>query len=177
MVPNKTIYVSEDDLPLYRRAQEIAGGSLSSAITAALRRYINVEEGRQEGFEDVTVQVGPGVGRKVRFSGILLGEWAHSTNHKITEYRVYRTRTGKYAAHTTKSREWTDSATSGDWVKDLSNWRLMLGLDEHSWGFKEGEATLEIAENLDELRHLIPEELFGMVAAAAEYPNVEDLDI
>ena len=31
-VPNKTIYVSDGDLPLYQRAQELAGGNLSAAI-------------------------------------------------------------------------------------------------------------------------------------------------
>ena len=35
-VPNKTIYVSDDDLPLFQRAQEIAGGKLSTAIAVAL---------------------------------------------------------------------------------------------------------------------------------------------
>ena len=34
-VPNKTIYVSDGDLPLYQRAQELAGGNLSSAISRA----------------------------------------------------------------------------------------------------------------------------------------------
>ena len=53
-MPNKTIYVSDDDLPLFQRAQEIAGGKLSAAITAALRRYVEVEEGRQQGFEEVS---------------------------------------------------------------------------------------------------------------------------
>ena len=48
-VPNKTIYVSDGDLPLYQRAQELAGDNLSAAIAAALRRYVDVEEGRREG--------------------------------------------------------------------------------------------------------------------------------
>jgi len=73
-VPNKTIYVSDGDMPLYRRAQELAGDNLSAAISAALRRYVDVEEGRREGFDEIIVRVGPGKGRKVRFTGILLGE-------------------------------------------------------------------------------------------------------
>ncbi|NUR96504.1 MAG: EXLDI protein, partial [Kribbellaceae bacterium] len=42
-MPNKTIYVSDDDLPLYKRAQELAG-NLSSAISIALRKYVELEE-------------------------------------------------------------------------------------------------------------------------------------
>jgi hypothetical protein len=67
-------------LPLYERAQDIAGGKLSAAISAALRRYVEVAEGMEEGYEDITVKVGPGVGRKVRFSGVLLVEWGRSTS-------------------------------------------------------------------------------------------------
>jgi hypothetical protein len=44
VVPNKTIYVSDGDLPLYQRAQELAGDNLSAAIAAALRRYVDVED-------------------------------------------------------------------------------------------------------------------------------------
>jgi EXLDI family protein len=52
-MPNKTIYVSDDDLPLFRKAQDIAGGNLSAAILAAIPRYVEAEEGRQEGYEEI----------------------------------------------------------------------------------------------------------------------------
>ena len=32
-VPNKTIYVSDGDMPLFQRAQELASGNLSAAIS------------------------------------------------------------------------------------------------------------------------------------------------
>ena len=43
-MPNKTIYVSESDLPLYERAQELTGGNLSQAITRGLKRLVELEE-------------------------------------------------------------------------------------------------------------------------------------
>src|SRR4029079_834408 len=49
-VPNKTIYVSDGDLKLFARAQELAGGNLSAAISRALRRYVDAQEGLKEGF-------------------------------------------------------------------------------------------------------------------------------
>src|SRR5215475_9437508 len=61
-VPNKTIYVSDGDLPVFQRAQEIAGGNLSAAISNALKRYVDIAEGLQEGFDDVVVRVGIGSG-------------------------------------------------------------------------------------------------------------------
>ena len=47
-MPNKTIYVSEDDLPLFERAQELSGANLSSAIIKALKRYIELEEAQKK---------------------------------------------------------------------------------------------------------------------------------
>ena len=103
MVPNKTIYVSDGDLPLYQRAQQLAGDNLSAAITAALRRYVDIEEGRREGFDEIIVRVGPGKGRKVRFTGVLLGEWLHSTFSRVETFRVYRGRKGKFVLHIERS--------------------------------------------------------------------------
>ena len=51
-VPNKTIYVSDGDLKVFQRAQELAGGNLSAAIANALRRYVDVQEGLKEGFAE-----------------------------------------------------------------------------------------------------------------------------
>ncbi|MCO1657511.1 EXLDI protein [Pseudonocardia humida] len=177
LVPNKTIYVSDEDLPLFKRAAELAGGSLSAAIGAALRRYVDAEEGRTEGFDEITVRVGVGVGRKVRFSGILLGKLGRSTSTREEEYRVYRTRSGKFAVHVSRSPEEYDSHSSGNWVRELTNWRVMLGIDESSWVFAQAESTLEVAATIEELAGKIPPELYAVVAQLADEPAVEDLDL
>src|SRR5260221_8430078 len=88
LMPNKTIYVSDDDLPFYERAQDLAAGNLSAAISAAVRRYVQVEEGRQEGYDEIIVRVGAGAGRKVRFSGGLPGERGRSINTRDGMFRV-----------------------------------------------------------------------------------------
>ncbi|MGH3712992.1 MAG: EXLDI protein [Micromonosporaceae bacterium] len=167
-MPNKTIYVSDDDLPLYKRAQELVGGNLSAAISTALRKYIELEEGRLEGYDEITVRIGPGAGRKVRFSGILLGEWGRAKpSGLVEEFKVFRSRKDKYVVHTKRSDSWSSSG----------GWRGHLGLSETGWGMIKGEATLAVADSLDELRELIPDELYALVAALAEQPAVEDLDI
>src|SRR3954471_9423194 len=99
LVPNKTIYVSDGDVPLYQRAQELGGGNLSAAIAKALRRFVDVEESKSEGFSDVVVRVGLEKGRKVRFVGVLVGELLDSSDGAPKYYRVYRGRTGKYVLH------------------------------------------------------------------------------
>jgi EXLDI family protein len=172
-VPNKTIYVSDGDLPLYERAQEVAGGNLSAAIASALRRYVDVEAGRREGFDEITVRVGPGAGRKVRFTGALLGTWGNSTSGRAEIINVYRSRSGKFVIHIQRTPDWTTRDAEGR----PGGWRGWLGLGNFSWLGTTGESTLEVVDTVDMLREKIPSELFDMVAASAQQPVVEDLDI
>jgi EXLDI family protein len=172
-VPNKTIYVSDGDLPVYQRAQELAGGNLSSAITTALRRYVDLEEGRLEGFKEITVRVGPKGDRKKRFNGVLLGEWGNSDNNRAEMYRVYGTRTGKFVLHVQKSPEWEGRDADGN----PAGWRSWLGLGNYNWTFSSGESSLEVFESVEQLREKVPPQLDDMVAASARQTIVEDLDI
>jgi EXLDI family protein len=173
VVPNKTIYVSDGDLPLYQRAQELAGDNLSAAISAALRRYVDVEEGRREGFDEIIVRVGPGKGRKVRFTGVLLGEWVNSSFSRVETFRVYRGRTGKFVLHIERSPDYSMLDEEGK----PAGWRGYLGIGNISYGNTPGESTLEVVKSLGELRPRIPPQLYDSVAAFAQQPAVEDLDI
>ncbi len=173
-VPNKTIYVSDGDLPIFQRAQQLAGDNLSAAIAAALRRYVDVEEGRREGFEEIIVQVRSGGSRrKVRFSGVLLGEWASSTAGRYATFRVYRSRTGRYVLHVDRSAEYTMVDGEGK----PAGWRGYLGLGDVSYGSRPPESTLEVVDTLEELREKVPPQLYDMVAGSADRPAIEDLDI
>ncbi len=172
-MPNKTIYVSDGDAPLYARAQELAGGNLSAAISAALRRYVDVEEGRQEGFDDIVVRVGPGRGRKVQFTGVLLGEWVNTSYSRVETFRVYRGRKGKYVVHIERSPDFSVLNAEGK----PAGWRGYLGIGSISYGTTPAESTLEVVESLDELRERIPSQLYESVASSARLQPVEDLDV
>jgi EXLDI family protein len=172
-VPNKTIYVSDGDLPVYQRAQELAGGNLSAAIASALRRYVDVEEGRREGFEEITVRVGIGAGRKVRFVGVLAGMWATTGDGRNAIYRVYRSRGGRLALHVERMPE----STMVDPEGKPAGWRGYLGIGNVRYGYAERESTLEVFDSLDALREKVPPELYDLVARSADQPTVEDLDI
>jgi EXLDI family protein len=172
-VPNKTIYVSDGDLTLYQRAQELAGGNLSAAISNALRRYVDVEDGRREGFDEITVRVGPKAGRKVRFTGVLLGTWGTSTAGRAEIINVYRSRSGKFVIHIQRTPDWAARDQDGK----PGGWRSWLGLGDFSWVGSTGESTLDVVDTVEALREKVPPELFDMVAAAARQPVVEDLDI
>jgi len=172
-VPNKTIYVSDGDLKVYQRAQELAGGNLSAAIANALRRYVDVQEGLKEGFDDVVVRVGVGSGRKVRFTGILVGEWLDSRTKRAEHYRVWRGRRGKYVLHVERQPDyWMVDAEGKD-----AGWRGHLGIGDVRYGSAPKESSIEVVATVDELRDKVPPELFDMVERAARQPTVEELDI
>jgi EXLDI family protein len=173
-VPNRTIYVSEDDQPLFKRAQELAGDNLSAAISNALKRYVEVEDARAAGFDEIIVKVGVGAGRKVRFSGILLGEWMDSRNERFEHYRVYRGKAGKFAVHVEHSASWQMRDAEG---KPLTGWRAWTGIGMASGGSATEGATLDVVDTLEELRELIPPELYDLVAESAGEPSMEELDI
>ena len=172
-MPNKTIYVADGDLPLFDRAQELTGGNLSATITRALRRLVELEEGELEGYEEITVKVGPGAGRRQRFIGVLLAELGRSTKDRVEQFRVYRSRTGKFVVHVQRSAEvlWTagpDGSAHG-WRKHFSS--------DQQWGSTAPTATLEVFDSLEELQVRIPAELYDLVTAAVDQPVIEDLDI
>jgi len=173
-MPNKTIYVSDSDLPLFQRAQEVTGGSLSAAITQALRRLVDAEEARQAGFAEVTVKVGTGTSRRQqRFHGVPLGEWSRSDRSHVESYRVWRSRQGRYVLHVETSEQWVHTAGPDGQV---TGWRKHLAGDQQ-WGQIPASARLEVFETLDEMEPKVPAELLAIVSANAELPEVEDLDI
>ena len=172
-MPNKTIYVSQGDLPIFERAQELAGDNLSAAISTALRRYVDVEQGKREGFDEIIVRVGPGKGRKVRFVGLLIGELVSMSGGREETYRVYRGRTGKFVVHVARGAAWTMVDAEGK----PAGWRGYLGVGNVSYGSAPAESTLEVVDSLDELRTRIPAPLFDIVADSRSRPMVEDLDI
>ena len=143
-MPNKTIYVSDGDLRTYQRAQELAGGNLSAAISSALKRYVDVEEGRLEGFDDVVVRVGLGTGRKVRFVG-------------APRRRCWPTPPSKRAGTTASiaagaaSTSSTSSASSEFWTVDAegkpAGWRGWLGVGDVRYGGAPKESTLEVVDD------------------------------
>lgn len=170
-MPNKTIYVADTDLPLFQRAQELVGGNLSGAVTTALRRFIELEEGRLEGFEEIVLRVGHNGARQVRFAGVLLGEWSDMDDERAVHIRVYRSRKGKFVVHTRDS-VWNEMPLGGK-LTDWKKWRRMLGVGELDWG----DFRMEIVDDYPELKGKLPDKLYERVADTAAHPQVEDLDI
>jgi EXLDI family protein len=174
-MPNKTIYVADGDLPLFQRAQELTGDSLSATITEALRRLVDVEEGKAQGFAEVRVKVGSGKAlRTQRFQGVLLAEQGRTTKEgRVETYRVYQGRTGKLVLHVHRTAGYRHTAGPGG---STTGWRKHL-VAEQQWGELPATSTLEVLDDLDALREKVPADLFDIVAEGVSVPRVEDLDV
>ena len=52
---NKTIYLRDDEVPIWERARELANDKLSPIIVAALKRFVNDKESQGKGFERIEI--------------------------------------------------------------------------------------------------------------------------
>ena len=188
-MPNKTIYVSDDDLPLFERAQELAGANLSSAIVRALRRFVELEEAKQRGFDEITIIVNSeGAHRRKRFQGQRLARWLQPTpNGKGTQIlNVYHTAGNHYALHTRTIPDWELSWGDPDVTRHPNTWGVADGILKRltSWGyddyqtFKEaGDYNLQVFDSLEDMKPHVSADLYRMVNQAMKGPEIEDIDI
>ena len=158
-MPNKTIYVSEDDLALYERAKAISGSNLSATISLALERYTE-QAATDKPFSSITLRVGKIAYAIKRFEGRLLakGIVPAEQNKPGEAFEVYETSKGNFAVYHAISPKWS----------------LAPG-PEGSYLAGQTEYRLDTCENLDELP--VPEELAEVVRNIVEGNEVEDLDI
>ena len=189
IMPNKTIYVSDDDLPLFERAQQVSGDNLSSAIVRALRRFVEVEEARKKGFEEITVLVGKaGNLQQKRFLGARLARWLreHPKGKGTQILIVYRTAGGRLALQTQSIPNWEYGWGDPDYASDPENrgflgskfWGKVLGAASEWEYYKvSSDYSFEVFEGLEEIRPHIPKNLYKVLEQVMEGPPVEDLDI
>jgi EXLDI family protein len=168
-MPNKTIYVADSDLALFNRAQELAGGNLSQAISQAVRRYVEVREAKVEGLKEITVKVGLGaLRRQKRFVGVMIAKWRHQPEGgRFESYTVYRTQKEKFAVEIRRGGD----VSSIDWGQAM-NWEDDFDPVEES-----KETTLVVYDTLEQLKANVPPELGSIVERSHDEPEIEDLDI
>jgi EXLDI family protein len=182
-MPNKTIYVSDGDLPLFERAQSLAGGNLSAAITQALREYVrSAEVLRLHQYDSVTVSVGPaGSRRKKRFTAICLARGLASAGKAspMEELVAYRTAGGRLAVYRCTGGPLPElSPPAGAGRRSCGGWSGPVGSIAEAEACDEpGEAVLEVYDTMDEFAQHVPPKFVKLVADADAAREIEDLDI
>ncbi len=185
-MPNRTIYVADADLPTFEKAQQLAGDNLSATIVQALRRFVEAEEARASGFQEITVAVGKGRPYvQKRFRGRLLTKrrLALGSKARMLVLEIYQTAGGRFAVYSRNLPNWDWSGYSrhkhqkhgggGDWDWDW-DWSVS------GWGeaFEPEERRLDVFENLDALKEAVPEEMYeSVVRYLRQGDDIEELDI
>ncbi len=181
-MPNRTIYVADADLPIFEKAQKLAGDNLSAAIAQALHYFVEKEEAKRSGFEEITLKVGKGLPCLTKqFRGRLLAKRRirfHNGTRLLT-LGVYQTAKGRFAVYTKNTANWLDWSKSSKWSKkSASDWNWDWDIDwsnyEGSLYSEEDELRLDVYDTLDDLKDNIPEELYESIV---RYNNGEDVEI
>jgi EXLDI family protein len=103
-MPTKTIYVANEDLTIFERAQRLVGDNLSSVIVQSLRALIVREEAQSKGMKEIAIQVGTkGFQQEKRFNGRLVIKWQGAgDNSDWYTARVFKTAKAQWAVELTK---------------------------------------------------------------------------
>ena len=144
-MPNKTIYVKDEDLQIFEEAEKLGGDSLSSIIAEALRRFVATKRAEQQGMQEYTLSVGvlhsQGADtRKVRFVGRLLAEAEvltdqtsssrSSRDDRGTDYKIYQTQAGRVLVWWKRWTRWE----GGSDLLDYAVFDALPGYDDEIYG-------------------------------------------
>jgi len=184
-MPNRTIYVADADLVVFEKAQKLAGDNLSAAIAQALHYFVEKEEAKRSGFEEITVKVGKGHPYLTKqFRGRLFAKRRIRVQNgsRILTFVVYQTAKGRYAIYTKNTANWSDWSQSSRWSRKSAgdwNWDWDYDSSNYDWStyFEDDEHRLDVYDTLDELKDNIPEELYESISKYMSGEDVEILDI
>jgi len=169
-MPTKTIYVSDQDAPVFEEARSVAGETLSSIIVRSLREFLAREQQKKSGLKEISVRVGSSASeQEQRFYGTKVGEWRGFSDDQEwwMQATIYRTQKGNWAVLLTQvckatlltdKRRWKES---GDYLLDARR------------------SDLLVAARTEELAGSVPNDLLRVVkelAARTEQP-ITHLDI
>ena len=161
-MPNKTIYVSRKDAPVFEEARTLAGEALSSVIARALREYVARHRDREKGMQEVSARIGPrGSEREKRFVAVLAGKWQGLSDDREwrLEAAIYRTRKGNWAvlldykgkmSVVTHPKDWI---SNGDYLVDPRYTELVVAAAPEEFG--------------DDVPHALKEHIRTLAAASA----------
>ena len=72
---NKTIYLKDEDAPLWDRARELSGEKLSQVIVEGLKRFVSEHESRAKGFERIVVEYNDSLDNGLPKAKAFNGRW------------------------------------------------------------------------------------------------------
>lgn len=168
-MPSRNVYVAEDDVNLFTKASEIAGG-LSAAVAEALRDYVKKHQRANEGYEEIELALRTDeVDHRVTFMGRRLVRVRQPVPEGTRIDTVYQTAKNQLAVATKIQRKLPN------WSAGQENiWSHPETWDRDFW--TTGDKTLVVYPDTEHLRqtHAV---LAERVESALSIPPLEVLDI
>ena len=72
---NKTLYIRDEDAPLWDRARELSRDKLSPVLVDALRRFVDEKEARAKGFDRIVVNYDDSADHDLPRAKAFYGRW------------------------------------------------------------------------------------------------------
>lgn len=108
----KNIYIRDEDQELFEKAEKLGGDNFSGLVAEAVRRFVEVEEAKQDGMAEQEIEVGiyysgtssddtrkiKFIGKKIADANILSGQ-SSSRDDRGKNYTLYLTKKGKFLLH------------------------------------------------------------------------------
>ena len=186
-MPNRTIYVADVDLPVFEKAQQLAGENLSATIVQALRRFVESEEARASGYEEISVSVGKGrpyIQKKFRGRSLAKRRMSLGDRARILVLEVHQTAQGRFALYSRNVANWDWSGRPKHQPRQRpvqgQGWDWDWDMSVSGWGaaYEPEERRLDVFENLEALKEAIPEEMYESITRYLQFgDDVEFLDI
>lgn len=169
IMPNRNVYVAEDDVSLFTEASEIAGG-LSAAVAEALRDYMKKHQRAGAGYEEIELALRTdGVDHRVAFMGRRLVRVSQPAPEGIRIDTVYQTAKNQLAVATKIQRKLPDWAASQE-----NLWSHPETWDRDFW--VAGDKTMVVYPDIEHLGQ-VDGALAERVESALAIPPFEVLDI
>jgi len=169
-MPNKTIYVSEQDASLFEEAKNIAGEALSSVIARALREFVTRHQKKAQGMKEISLMVGKAdAEQEKRFIGTQIKSWDGFSDDKVWWMRavIYKTQKGNWVVHLSTLSKATLLTNKKAW-KESGDYLI-----------NPGKSELIIGQTIKDFDHKLPHELYFILIGLMEKEEkpVEYLDI
>lgn len=110
----KNIYIRDEDLPLFDRAEKLGLENFSAFVAEALKKYVKIKDAETAGLEEHTLQINnPEQGeRTIRFVGRLLAGdrrlrgQTSDRKDRWTDWEIYQTKGGKIVVYRESGSAW-----------------------------------------------------------------------
>jgi EXLDI family protein len=168
-MPNKSIYVSNEDVALFEEAKKIAGEGLSAVISKALREYVTRFKKRESAMTEISVLVGQqGHMFEKRFFARKLLEWKGLSDDKewYLSAIVYLTEKSNLAIY-------LKTICKASLLFDKKKWKESGDYLQNSQ-----KAELIVSRSISELKGKIPQGLLDLILLSqTNESKVEYLEI